>query len=104
AVQGTIGFVPADVTTTATLFASAPALPATDLDDAAVRELFPGEWRHEERDEQGALLSLFHGDDSHVVLRAKELRVQRLHGHMLRTGLHIRSEEHTSELQSPDQL
>jgi len=93
AVQGTIGFVPADVTTTATLFASAPALPATDLDDAAVRELFPGEWRHEERDEQGALLSLFHGDDSHVVLRAKELRVQRPHGHMLRTGLHITPDE-----------
>src|SRR6185503_18189581 len=93
AVQGTIGFVPADVTTTATLFASAPALPATDLDDAAVRELFPGEWRHEERDEQGALLSFFHGDDSHVVLRAKELRVQRPHGHMLRTGLHITPDE-----------
>ena len=93
AVQGTIGFVPADVTTTATLFASAPALQTTDLDDAAVQELFPGEWRHEERDEQGTLLSFFHGDDCHVVLRAKELRVQRPHGHMLRTGLHITPDE-----------
>ena len=64
AVQGTIGLVPADVTTTATLFASAPALQTTDLDDAAVQELFPGEWRHEERDEQGTLLSFFHGADS----------------------------------------
>jgi 1,2-beta-oligoglucan phosphorylase len=93
AVQGTIGFVPADVTTTATLFASAPTLQSTDLDEAAIREIFPGEWRHEERDEQGALLSFFHGEDCHVVLRAKELRVQRPHGHMLRTGLHLTPDE-----------
>jgi 1,2-beta-oligoglucan phosphorylase len=93
AVQGTIGFVPADVTTTATLFASAPTWQSTDLDEAAVREIFPGEWRHEERDEQGALLSFFHGEDCHVVLRAKELRVQRPHGHMLRTGLHVTPDE-----------
>ena len=93
AVQGTLGFVPADVTATATLFASAAALQTTDLDDAAARELFPGEWRHEERDEQGALLSFFHGADCHVVLRAKELRVQRPHGHMLRTGLHVTPDE-----------
>ncbi|HKQ14973.1 MAG TPA: hypothetical protein VJT80_16170 [Steroidobacteraceae bacterium] len=93
AVQGTIGFVPADVTTTATLFASAPTLQSKDLDDAATQALFPGEWRHEERDEQGALLSFFHGEDCHVVLRAKELRVQRPHGHMLRTGLHLTPDE-----------
>jgi cellobiose phosphorylase len=92
AVQGTLGFVPADVTTTATLFASAPTLQTTELDDAALREFFPGEWRHEERDEPGALLSFFH-ENSHVVLRAKELRVQRPHGHMLRTGLHITPDE-----------
>jgi len=94
AVQGTIGFVPADVTTTAIpLFAAAPALQSNDLDDTAARALFPGEWRHEERDEQGALLSFFHGDDCHVVTRAKELRVMRPHGHMLRTGLHITPDE-----------
>ena len=92
AVQGTLGFVPADVNTTATLFASAPTLQTTELDDAALREFFPGEWRHEERDEPGALLSFFH-ENSHVVLRAKELRVQRPHGHMLRTGLHITPDE-----------
>jgi 1,2-beta-oligoglucan phosphorylase len=92
AVQGTLGFVPADVNTTATLFASAPTLQTTELDDAALREFFPGEWRHDERDEQGALLSFFH-ENSHVVLRAKELRVQRPHGHMLRTGLHITPDE-----------
>jgi cellobiose phosphorylase len=93
AVQGTIGFVPADVTTTATLFAIAPALQTIELDAAAVEELFPGERRHEELDEQGALLSFFRGADSHVVLRAKELRVLRPHGHMLRTGLHVTPDE-----------
>jgi len=94
AVQGTLGFVPADVTSTANpLFAAAPTLQATDLDDAAARALFPGEWRHEERDEQGALLSFFRGEDCHVVLRAKELRVMRPHGHVLRTGLHITPDE-----------
>jgi cellobiose phosphorylase len=92
AVQGTLGFVPADVNTTATLFASAPTLQTTELEDAALREFFPGEWRHDERDEQGTLLSFFH-QNSHVVLRAKELRVQRPHGHMLRTGLHITPDE-----------
>lgn len=93
AVQGTIGFVPADVTTTATLFASAPLLQSVELHQAAVQALFPGEWRHEERDEQGTLLSFFHGDDCHVVMRAKELRVLRPHGHMLRTGLHVTPDE-----------
>jgi len=93
AVQGTIGFVPADVTATATLFATAPALATIDLDAAAVDELFQGERRHEERDDQGALLSFFRGDDCHVVLRAKELRVLRPHGHMLRTGLHVTPDE-----------
>lgn len=93
AVQGTIGFVPAEVTTTATLFATAPALQTIDLDAEAVRELFPGECRHEERDEQGTLLSFFQGDDCHVVLQAKELRVLRPHGHILRTGLHVTPDE-----------
>lgn len=93
AVQGTIGFVPADVTTTATLFATAPLLLSVELEQAAVQELFPGEWRHEERDEQGTLLSFFHREDCHVVMRAKELRVQRPHGHLLRTGLQVTPDE-----------
>ncbi|HEX5049531.1 MAG TPA: hypothetical protein VFX89_20635, partial [Gammaproteobacteria bacterium] len=46
-----------------------------------------------ERDERGALLSFFHGADRHVVLRAKELRVLRPHGHLLRTGRHLTPDE-----------
>jgi CRISPR-associated protein Csx3 len=47
---------------------------------------FPGERRHEERDDRGALLSFFHGEDSHVVSREKEAAVARPHGHVLRSG------------------
>jgi cellobiose phosphorylase len=76
----------------ASLFATAPAFPAIDLDDAACGELFPGERRHEER-QDGQLLSFFGADASHVVLRAKELQVQRPHGHILRAGDHLVPDE-----------
>ena len=42
--------------------------------------------RHEEVDQHGKRLSFFTGAQSHVVLRAKELHVERPHGHLLRTG------------------
>ncbi|HWN69799.1 MAG TPA: hypothetical protein VNM90_19290 [Haliangium sp.] len=77
----------------ATLFSSAPLLEAHDLDDGSLRAFFGGPWRHEERGEQGERLSFFHGADRHVVLRAKELRVQRPHGHLLRTGRHTTPDE-----------
>ncbi|MGG6496479.1 UNVERIFIED_CONTAM: hypothetical protein NY603_26525, partial [Bacteroidetes bacterium 56_B9] len=73
----------------ASLFASAPPLAVADLDDAACSGLFPGERRHEERDDAGRLLSFFTGEHGHVVLRAKELVVQRPHGHILRAGDHL---------------
>jgi 1,2-beta-oligoglucan phosphorylase len=77
----------------ATLFSSAPLLQSRDLDPDALRKLFGSEWRHEELDEHGERLSFFHGGDRHVVLRAKELRVLRPHGHMLRTGRHTTPDE-----------
>ncbi len=77
------------VPSSATLFSSAPRLEVLDLDAAALRERFAGPWRHEELDERGRRLSFFHGDDRHVVLPAKELCVQRPHGHLLRTGRHM---------------
>ena len=75
-----------------TLFAASP-LPSLDLDDTFLQAIFKGPWRHEERDAAGARLSFFHGLASHVVLRAKELRVLRPHGHLLRTGLHLTPDE-----------
>ncbi len=77
----------------ATLFSSATALAARDLSTDSLRAMFAGSWRHEERDESGNLLSFFCGKSSHVVLRAKEQRVLRPHGHILRTGRHTTPDE-----------
>lgn len=77
----------------ATLFSAAPLLAALDLDMRDIDALFEIERRHEEFDEQGTLLSFFHGAGRHVVLRAKELRAQRPHGHLLRTGPHPTPDE-----------
>ena len=68
-----------------TLFAAAPALECWDLDAAELGRFFGSGWRHEERDGSG-LLSFFRGEHGHVVLRAKEARTRRPHGHILRTG------------------
>ena len=76
-----------------TLFSVTTPLHATDLDAERLRRLFPPPWRQEESDEQGGGLSFFHGADSHVVLRAKELRVLRPHGQLLRTGRHLTPDE-----------
>ena len=76
-----------------TLFSAAAALQAVDLDTSALRRLFPPPWRHEETDDRGTRLSFFHGHDSHVVLRSKELRVLRPHGQLLRTGRHLTPDE-----------
>jgi cellobiose phosphorylase len=75
------------------LFSAAPLLGARDLGEEELRATFPAPWRHEERDDRGTLLSFFHGADSHVVLRSKELRVLRPHGHLLRTGRHLTPDE-----------
>jgi 1,2-beta-oligoglucan phosphorylase len=78
---------------TATLFSSAPLLPAQDLSTDSLHAMFGGQWRHEERDEAGNLLSFFYDGNRHVVLRRKELRVLRPHGHILRTGRHTTPDE-----------
>ena len=74
------------------LFSSAPLLAATDLDAEALTALFGPSRRHEEL-KDGALLSFTHNTSSHVVLRAKELQVQRPHGHLLRSGQHLQPDE-----------
>jgi len=68
-----------------TLFSSAPTLACQDLDEPELRRLFGADWRHVERD-AGGLLSFFCGEHGHVVLREKERRTLRPHGHLLRTG------------------
>ena len=68
-------------------------LSTLDLDVETLRRYFATPWRHEEVDEQGERLSFFYATDRHVVLRAKELRTQRPHGHLLRTGRHTTPDE-----------
>jgi cellobiose phosphorylase len=75
------------------VFSSAPLFAAAELSAAEIEALFPGARRHEEVDEENTLLSFFRGLDQHVVLRAKELRVQRPHGHLLRTGGRLTPDE-----------
>ncbi len=66
------------------LFCSAPLLDALELTEAEIVELFGENLREAER-ENGRLLSFFCGDRSHVALKAKERKVLRPHGHILRT-------------------
>jgi 1,2-beta-oligoglucan phosphorylase len=63
-------------------FKSPTLLPAEDLSQAELGELFGGDWRHVE-EVDGRLLSFFADGPKHVVLRAKEERVDRPHGHIL---------------------
>lgn len=74
------------------LFASAAPLASQDLGAESRHRCFPGERRHEDWAD-GQLLSFFTGEAGHVVLRAKELRVQRPHGHILRSGHHLVPDE-----------
>jgi 1,2-beta-oligoglucan phosphorylase len=78
---------------TRSLFVTAPPLTASDLIGEDQRALFGAERRHEEVDAHGKCLSFFSGAQSHVVLRAKELHVERPHGHLLRTGSHATPDE-----------
>ncbi len=74
------------------LFASAPLLDAHELESAEIEAWIGPSRRHEEH-ENGTLLSFFCGTETHVVLRAKELRVMRPHGHILHTNRHLLPDE-----------
>ncbi len=67
------------------LFSSAPLLETLDLDEAEIRALFGDTPRHVET-EDGAPLSFFTGANAHVVFKAKDTKVLRPHGHLLRSG------------------
>lgn len=76
------------------LFGSSPWLASEDLDAAQLRTLFGVARCHEEW--QGDQLLAFNRSDlpaAHIVLRAKELQVQRPHGALLRTGQSLQPDE-----------
>jgi 1,2-beta-oligoglucan phosphorylase len=68
------------------LFVTAPLLCCGPLDESWLDRRFGRKRRHVERDAEGRLLSFFHGQDAHVVLREKEVAVLRPHGQILRSG------------------
>ena len=72
----------------ASLF-DAPALfESQDLGQDDLERFFGSKWRHVER-RDGRLLSFFHGRQRHVVLKAKELLMERPTGHIMRSGRHL---------------
>lgn len=80
------------VTASGTMFSARPILESLDLSECDIAEAFGGDLRQVERDE-GGVLSFFAGANRHVVLKAKELRVLRPHGHLLRSGDHLVPDE-----------
>jgi cellobiose phosphorylase len=76
----------------ASLFSAAPLLEAQELTEAEIADLF-GRERREEEQEDGKVLSFFTGANRHVVLKAKELKVLRPHGQILRTGYRLVPDE-----------
>lgn len=59
-------------------------LETLSMTKAEIEELFPN--RHQEETAGDALLSFFTEQHEHVVLKEKELKVERPHGHILMTG------------------
>ena len=74
------------------LFSTARLLETEDLDAAEVRAFFGTDQRHAEH-EDGQPWSFFTARGSHVVLREKELKVLRPHGHLLRSGSSLTPDE-----------
>ena len=80
------------IATAPTLFSARPILASLDLTDSEVADLFGKDLRNVER-ENGCTLSFFTGANRHVVLKAKELKVLRPHGHIIRSGGHLVPDE-----------
>jgi len=92
AVAGTSACAQAGMPAAANLFTTAPLFAALELTEKEITSLFGATRRSAER-EQGTLLSFFTGARKHVVLKAKELKVLRPHGHLLRTGCSLIPDE-----------
>jgi len=64
------------------LFDTSEFMPVEDLQDQELEEFFGSERRFSET-KDGKLLSFFCGQNNHVVLRSKEIAVDRPHGHIM---------------------
>jgi len=64
----------------------APPVAGDEFAEADWAQWFPGAHRQIERDANGERLSFFYDDARHVAARRKESRMERPHGHLLRSG------------------
>ncbi|MCX6267546.1 MAG: hypothetical protein NTW16_09350 [Bacteroidetes bacterium] len=64
------------------LFNTSAFLPVDDLNEEELNRFFGEERRHDE-EENGCLLSFFCKENNHVILRAKEILVDRPHAHIM---------------------
>src|SRR6185436_10875064 len=88
----TVKALPSDSRVTPTLFSKDSILESIDLTDSEIGDFFGNERRNSEHADDGHMLSFFAGD-SHVVLRPKDLRVLRPHGHLMRSGAQLVPDE-----------
>ncbi|MDR9857243.1 cellobiose phosphorylase [Paenibacillus sp. VCA1] len=65
-------------------------LQTLSLTEEEVNERFPAHQRHQEEREGGQLLAFFTDSYEHVVLKEKELLVERPHGHILMSGNNVK--------------
>jgi 1,2-beta-oligoglucan phosphorylase len=63
-------------------FTNAPFLPVEDLNETMLHQFFGEAWRHTET-ENGKILSFFYHENTHVMLRPKEIMADRPQGHIM---------------------
>ena len=74
------------------IFNSSVFLPVDDLNHNELDQFFGTERRHCEK-ENGKLLSFFYKENTHVVLRAKEIKVDRPHGNIMQAKAELVPDE-----------
>jgi cellobiose phosphorylase len=74
------------------LFNMSPFLLAETLSETELKSFFEPDWRHIEKNED-SILSFFCGNNNHVVLKEKELLVDRPHGIILQANLGLTPHE-----------
>lgn len=74
------------------LFNTAPILQSEDLNESELTRFFVEDRRHVEKDND-TILSFFSGKNNHVVLRAKELKTDRPHAHIMQANTRLVPDE-----------
>lgn len=65
-------------------------LQALDMSEEEINRRFPAADRHQEEHKDGSLIAFFTNTYEHIVLKNKELLVERPHGHILMSGNNVK--------------